>query len=185
MMAGDWLKIEIRLPDTAESRQLLEVIESYPKGVRIDWSSVAYSAGATIVLPKRRRKQRAADTPHICPPALRSIIDWWNGLRAEGLVPHAVGVDSNEAVCRAWERVQQSTLLHQSLADLPRLAAEIRQAPICREGWFRLEKLLGGRNPDREYVIIKLLQGGYRARGKHREREQQLERYNAPDAGQW
>lgn len=96
-------------------------------------------------------------------------IDWWNDLRAEGLVPH--GVDRSppsQAVVKAWKRSQSAKDLVPLLSDRPRIEAEIRASPFCQEDWFRLEKLLGGKNQDQEWIIRKLLDGGYRGRkSKH------------------
>lgn len=97
-----------------------------------------------------------------CPPELLELIGWWNDLRAKSLVQSGVSADPpSEAVRKGWSRVQRSALLREKLADTEKLTHAISKASLCREGWFRLEKLLGGKNRDGEYIVVKLLEGAY------------------------
>lgn len=102
-----------------------------------------------------------------CLPELKTWIDWWNRLRAESLV--ASGVDDDppsQAIVKAWNRVQREAALRAVLLERDKIETAIKQSPFCREGWFRLEKLFGGKNRDGEYIIRKLLDGGYAEKGK-------------------
>lgn len=104
------------------------------------------------------------------PPALVEWIDWWNGLRAEGLVP--VGADPDppsQALQKAFTRVSKSAALRALWADRDRVAFQIRSASFCQEPWFRPEKLLAGKNRDGELIVKKLLEGGF-ADGKQKRR---------------
>ena len=97
-----------------------------------------------------------------CPPELVRLIGWWNDLKSQALVKTGVSADPpSDAVRKGWTRVQTSALLREKLANLERLTDSIRRAPLCRDGWFRLEKLMGGKNRDGEYILVKLLEGGY------------------------
>lgn len=97
-----------------------------------------------------------------CPPELARLIGWWNDLRGKSLVHSGVSADPpSEAVRKGWSRVQRSALLREKLADLERLTDSIRKSSLCRDGWFRLEKLLGGKNRDGELIVVKLLEGAY------------------------
>lgn len=87
---------------------------------------------------------------------------WWNGLRAEGLVPAKVETEppSGEVV-RGWRRLKKSASLRALCADKDAIATAIRSSPFCQEPWFRLEKVLGGKNRDGALIVKRLLDGGY------------------------
>lgn len=88
---------------------------------------------------------------------------WWNELHAEGLV--SAKVDPNKpsmGVQAGWKRVSASAALRDLLKDRAALADQIRNSSFCREEWFRIERLFGGKNKDGEWIIQKLLDGGYR-----------------------
>lgn len=95
---------------------------------------------------------------------LAAVLSWWNGLHDEGLVPHGVRTFRLSAeIRRAWKTWCSSAELQEEWRDLARIEEEIRASSFCREGWFRLEKLLGGHaNRDGCPIIRKLLDGGYR-----------------------
>ena len=112
----------------------------------------------------------AAITQHQGPRAiprradLTAVLDWWNGLHADGLVPHAVkSARPSAEILKAWILWCRNPDLQQQWQDLAAVEEQIAASPFCREGWFRLEKLLGGRtNKDGCPIIQKLLDGGYR-----------------------
>lgn len=111
---------------------------------------------------EQNRTRQSAPPAGGFPPELVELIGWWNDLRGKSLVQAGVTADPpSEAVRKGWERVQRSALLREKLADKEKLTSAIRAASLCREGWFRLEKLLGGKNRDGEYIVVKLLDGGY------------------------
>ena len=94
---------------------------------------------------------------------LQSICKWWNTLRDAGLVTSGVNeLKPSRAVLKGWRRVQKDPVLRQLAANRDDIEAAIRASPFTREGWFRLERLLGGTNKDGEFIIRKLLDGGYR-----------------------
>jgi len=95
---------------------------------------------------------------------LAAVLKWWNKLSAEGLVSHAVReYPVSSEIERAWRKCCRSREIQEVLADLDRVEQEIRRSNLCRDGWFRLEKLLGGgRNRDGTMIARKLIEGGYR-----------------------
>lgn len=99
-----------------------------------------------------------------CPPELSEWLNLWNELHADGAV--LCGVDAknpSQAVRKGWGRVQKSSELRKLLADKAPIVEAIRESAFVRRGgWFRLEKLFGGKNRDGEFVARKLLEGGYR-----------------------
>lgn len=95
--------------------------------------------------------------------SLSSWLEWWNTLHGEGLV--SAKVDPNKpsmGVQAGWKRVSASAALRDLLKDRAALADQIRNSSFCREEWFRVERLFGGKNKDGEWIIQKLLDGGYR-----------------------
>jgi len=113
------------------------------------------------------REGTAATTPD---RPLGEILAWWNGLHARKLVNTGVNVDHpNDAIQGAWKRVQKSKELRAMFSDLSPIERSIEASDFVREGgWFTLAKLMGGRNKDRELIIEKLLNGGYKnGNGKH------------------
>lgn len=98
-----------------------------------------------------------------CPQVLLDWLAWWNQLRDQSLVP--CGVDArtpSAAVLKAWKKTERLPSVRKMLADRPAIEEAIRESGFCREGWFRLEKLFGAKNRDGEYILRKLLDGGYR-----------------------
>jgi hypothetical protein len=93
---------------------------------------------------------------------LMAVITRWNAWADEGLVSHhAKTLRVSAAVLKAWGKSQQNAELRETLARLDEIEAAIRGSPFCREGWFRLEKLLAGSNKDGELILLKLIDGGY------------------------
>lgn len=100
--------------------------------------------------------------PPIVPLELLPWLQWWNRMHAGGLVP--AGVDENkpsQAVVGNWKQSQADAEVCELLADRDRIEQRIRGSQFCREGWFRLEKLFGRRNKDKELILRILLDGGY------------------------
>ncbi|MBU2025995.1 hypothetical protein KJ912_04665 [Patescibacteria group bacterium] len=114
----------------------------------------------------RERKGRKTGAPPsaaapICPD-LVSWCEWWNALHERGLVSHGTNVPPGEAIRKAHGRLAKSKELRQLLTDRDALEEAIRGSPFVNDGWFRLEKLLSGKNKDGELIARKLLDGGYR-----------------------
>ncbi len=96
------------------------------------------------------------------PAALLNLIAHWNTLATEGLVPHSAESDPpSKAVLKAWAKSQRVPELRDALPRLTEIETAIRGSPFCREGWFRLEKLIAGTNKDGEFIALKLIDGGY------------------------
>lgn len=101
-----------------------------------------------------------ADAPSV---ELRRWLDWWNRLRAGNLVHAGVDAESpSEAVRKAWKRANETREVRDLLADPDRLEKAIRESSFCNAGWFTLPKLFGGKNKTGEWIIQRLLEGGYR-----------------------
>lgn len=97
------------------------------------------------------------------PSGLASWLSWWNGLHVQRLVSARVETSPpSQAICRAWKRVEKSREVRELLSNRDKLETEIRASAFLREPWFRLEKLLGGKNRDGEYIARKVLEGGYK-----------------------
>jgi hypothetical protein len=110
----------------------------------------------------RQETSADADDTILGDGQLRDWLRWWNALHKEGLVPAGVNEESpSEAVRIAWKRSQRISEVRELLAQRDALENRIRKSTFCREGWFRLEKLLGAKNRDRELIVRKLLDGGY------------------------
>jgi hypothetical protein len=133
-----------------------------------DWETVGSQVSLQDKTVQDRTEQDKTSAPPEggCPPELLELIGWWNDLRGKSLVSAGVKTDPplSEAVTRGWSRVQRSALLREKLADLERLTSEIESAEFCREPWFRFEKLLGAKNRDGEYIVVKLWEGAYRGK---------------------
>lgn len=108
-----------------------------------------------------------AQSPGQAVPRLQEltlILEWWNGLAAEKYVPHAVKTEPvSMEILKAWTAWIKTPVVQAFWRDIPAIEARIRESTMCREGWFRLEKLLGGsRNAEKTLIIEKLLDGGYK-----------------------
>lgn len=95
---------------------------------------------------------------------LAAVLEWWNRLAAEKLVSHSVRVNPvSYEIRKAWRACCLNREIQETLQDLSIVEREIRRSELCREGWFRLEKLLGGsRNREGTMIARKLIEGGYR-----------------------
>lgn len=103
---------------------------------------------------------------------LRDWLEWWNALKADSLV--AAGVDADkpsQGVLAGWNRVKKSKQLREMLNDRDAIRREVQASTLLREPWFRLEKLFGGKNRDGEYIIQKVLDGGFRDRERPKPNE--------------
>lgn len=98
---------------------------------------------------------------------LLQVVEWWNGLAREKIVPHSVRAEPVSAeILRAWRKWCKTPELQALWRDLTAIEQEIRVSVMCRDGWFRLEKLIGGaNNKDGLLILKKLLDGGYRDAG--------------------
>lgn len=95
---------------------------------------------------------------------IRQWCQWWNDLHEKRLVTSGVNVAKpSQAIVAGWKRVQKSAELREMLADRDAITRIIEWTPFLCEGWFRLERLLGGKNKDGEYILRKLLDGGYKS----------------------
>ncbi|KKM98623.1 hypothetical protein LCGC14_1156060 [marine sediment metagenome] len=100
--------------------------------------------------------------PLVVPLELLPWLQWWNRMHTEGLV--SAGVDENkpsQAVAGSWKKSQADAEVRDLLADRDQIEQRIRASQFCREGWFRLEKLFGRRNKDKELILRVLVEGGY------------------------
>jgi hypothetical protein len=114
-----------------------------------------------ILIPENGDPAPAPDTSDA--DELRDWLLWWNTLASEKLVPAGVNVqEPSQGVLKGWVRVKSNPKLRKMLVDRDAIRREIVGAPLCRDGWFRLEKLFGGCNRDGEWILEKLLAGGYR-----------------------
>lgn len=86
---------------------------------------------------------------------------WWNGLKANRLVASGVDVPPAEASLKAWSRILASEELRRGLNDPERIRQAVQDSDFCRGGWFTFAKLMGGKNRDGEYILTKLLNGGF------------------------
>ncbi len=112
---------------------------------------------------EKKRGSTAAKPADSIDPELLDWLGWWNRLRSEGLV--AAGVEMNhpsKGVLAGWSRVRNNAALRSMLQDRDAIEREIRASSFVRQSWFRLEKLFGGCNRDGEFIVAKLIEGGYR-----------------------
>lgn len=97
---------------------------------------------------------------------LRSWLDWWNALRRNEppLVPCGANAqEPSQAVQKAWRCVLRDSKLRKLATDCDAIERELRASSFVREaGWLRPEKLLAGKNRDGEWIVKKLLEGGFR-----------------------
>lgn len=138
---------------------------------RVGWIVVDESHSATSTLPTQDptlpnpTKPDQTDTSIDIDVDHRLLgwIDWWNDLKREGAVAAGVSREPpSEAVRAGWKRVEKSKELRRLLGDRDALAEKIRESDFLKEGWFTLEKLLGGKNRDRAYYVQRILDDGYR-----------------------
>lgn len=94
---------------------------------------------------------------------LRFIIQWWNRLNAEGLVPHGVREKPiGGEIAKAWRAWCRDGHIQAMWRDPEEIERKIAASPMVRAGWFRLEKILrGAKNGDGTPILQKLIEGGY------------------------
>lgn len=93
---------------------------------------------------------------------LGSWVDWWNGLHVRRMV-HA-GTRISEANTKALRKAKSNSELDSLLADRSKLETEIQASDFVRgANWFTLAKLLSGKNTAGEFIVQRLLEGGYRS----------------------
>jgi len=101
---------------------------------------------------------------------LREWLEWWNRLHDEGIVPASYRTNKvSTGIRNAWRRVQRSSELMELLARRDEIETQIRNSEFCRERWFCLEKLFGGKNKTGCFILAELLRGAYdttKANGK-------------------
>lgn len=99
------------------------------------------------------------------------MINFWNSLKAKNLVATAAKAKPSKGVLCGWKRVQKNKELQSLLSDRNALEAKIRDSAFLHEAtWFNLAKLLGGSNGDGEYILEKLMTGGYVSSGSSKPR---------------
>ena len=148
--------------------------ESIPRMLHIGWLEVISPSALGevsertpstlhyITLQDRTEQEGVSADADDADGQLREWSRWWNALREEGLVSAGVNKERpSSAIRRAWKRCQRSSEVRELLAQRDALEDRIRKSTFCREGWFRLEKLLGAKNRDGELIVRKLLEGGY------------------------
>ncbi len=119
------------------------------------------SVGAPVDASKEMRDE-SKKKPLVVPLELLPWLQWWNRMHTEGLVPAAVNEGRpSQAITGSWKKSQADAEVRELLADRDQIEQRIRASDFCREGWFRLAKLFGGRNKDRELIVQVLLDGGY------------------------
>jgi hypothetical protein len=118
---------------------------------------------------ERERESADADVP----AGLLVLIDGWNALPAS-IVKPGNGARRDPpagAVLKGWAGAQRNREQRDALEDTPRVLAAIRRANFCHgQDWFTLPWLFG-KNRNREFNIVKLLNGGYDAHANGRSLE--------------
>ena len=99
-------------------------------------------------------------------PELLGWIEWWNGLHTRELVSSGTSKTPSRAVLKAWDAVQKSSELKELLSDRAAIEKAVRESDFVRGGWFRLEKVLAGKNKSGEFITRMLLDGGYASKSK-------------------
>lgn len=129
-------------------------------------------AGSALVPLERRLEERkeeerkeergGAPADAGCPPELSAWISMWNRLKAESFVATAVDADRpSRVVISKFNAGRKSAELRKLLADRDAIEKAIRASEFCKEPWFTLPKLLGGKNRTGEWIAQNLLEGAY------------------------
>jgi len=111
--------------------------------------------------------QRGLIDAEVCFPEspvgeLREWLEWWNRLHDEGVVHSSYRTNKvSSGIRNAWRRVQRSSELMELLARRDEIESAIRDSDFCREKWFCLEKLFGGKNKTGCFILAELLRGAY------------------------
>lgn len=114
----------------------------------------------------RTEDKGASDDAASVDEELREWLVWWNSLRRNEppLVPCGANEgEPSQAVLKAWKCVLRDAKLRKLATDRDAIEREIRASSFVREaGWLRPEKVLAGKNRDGEWIVKKLLEGGFR-----------------------
>lgn len=108
-----------------------------------------------IPIPKESASTSDAD------PDLVSWIEFWNGLKADGLVHAGTSPKPGKGVLAGWKRVKRSAELRELLSDREAIRESIAKSEFTRGAWFTLDKLFGGTNKAGAYFLQNLLDGCY------------------------
>ncbi len=134
-----------------------------------------YSVDAGGVLYNRRmvRERQPADPPTLnratrlrhpsgqhVPPLLEAYVEMWARLKRDKLVTSTARI--NAEVWTAWQTVEKSAELQELLADPEGIEALIRRSTFCHgKPWFKLHRLLCGRNKQQTLIVQELIDGRY------------------------
>jgi hypothetical protein len=96
---------------------------------------------------------------------LSQWIDAWNSWHLENLVASSVQTPPCQSLALAWKRAQCVEEIRELLQEPKRVYEELKHSSFLRgAGWFRLEKLFGGRNANKAFILKIVVDGGYRDR---------------------
>jgi len=112
---------------------------------------------------KNEKNDSYVDKSTVTDLGLAKWIDHWNQWHSMGLVAASVRPQASDALRKAWKRVSESKEVQELLRDPDAILGALKKSEFCRDGWFRLEKLLGGKNGDGVFIVEKLLDGGYQS----------------------
>lgn len=138
----------------------------------IGWlSAERYEHDGSALVPLERREEetrldetrgeRGAAIAGVS-PELSAWISLWNRLKAENLVATSVDADRpSKAVISKFNAGRKSAEVRKLLADHDAVETAIRKSDFCRQPWFSLPVLLGGKNRNGEWIVQKLLDGAY------------------------
>jgi len=133
-----------------------------PEGIRRE-SVRNPSPSKPIPKPLPKPKPIYVDKSTVTDLGLAKWIDHWNQWHSMGLVAASVRPQASDALRKAWKRVSESKEVQELLRDPDAILGALKKSEFCRDGWFRLEKLLGGKNRDGVFIVEKLLDGGYQS----------------------
>lgn len=92
---------------------------------------------------------------------LSQWIEFWNALKADGLVKAGTATKPSTGVIAGWKRFKRSAEVRELLSDKEAIRKAIEKSEFVRKSWFTLGKLLGGKNPEGEYIAQRLFDGCY------------------------
>lgn len=118
----------------------------------------------SVTTGEERREEKSKDISCATDTDLLAWIARWNQWHQQGLVAASVRPQVSDGLRKAWKRVSSSKELSNLLSNPDAILDALKKSEFCRQGWFRLEKLLGGVNKDRVYIVQVLLDGGYAER---------------------
>jgi hypothetical protein len=91
---------------------------------------------------------------------------WWNAMKQAGIVAVGVSAKPTKTVRESWRKARGDPDRREYLRDLGAIREQIEKSPFVNAGWFDLPKLLNGKNSSGEWVIVRLMNGGYRDEAK-------------------